>query len=107
MYDWKGFKFKTLQDEVCYFEIAYLIKNDCGLNDVGRIWYKKKRGYTLFNKRSELNMIWNLIGEVLKKFRVFNEALKTSEEEKKKRAMMIKKEGKNGRKTWSKMRHFY
>ena len=53
MYDWKGFRIKTLKEEVCYFENAHLVKNDCGLDDVGRIWYKKK-GYTLFDERSEI-----------------------------------------------------
>ena len=38
VYDWKGFRIKTLKEEVCYFEIAHLIKNDCGLDDVGMIW---------------------------------------------------------------------
>ena len=39
--DWKGFRIKTLKEEVFYFEIAHLIENDYGLDDVGRIWYKK------------------------------------------------------------------
>ena len=36
VYDWKDFRIKTLKQEVCYFEIAQLIKNDCGLDDVGK-----------------------------------------------------------------------
>ena len=56
VYDWKGFRIKTLKEEVCYFEIAHLIKNDCGLDDVRRIWYKK-RGILYLMGEVKLKMI--------------------------------------------------
>ena len=42
VYNLKGFRIKTLKEEVCHFEILHLIKNDCSLDDVGRILYKKR-----------------------------------------------------------------
>ena len=44
--------FKTLKEEVCNFQIAHLVKNDCDLDDLGIIWYKNK--YSLFDERSEI-----------------------------------------------------
>ena len=39
--------------EVCYFEMAYWIRNELGYADVGRIWYKRY-GYTMFASMVEI-----------------------------------------------------
>ena len=40
-------------EEVCYFEMAYWIRNELGYADVGRIWHKRY-GYTMFPGRAEI-----------------------------------------------------
>ena len=40
-------------DNVCYFEMAYWIRNKLGYADIGRIWYKR-HGYTMFAGKAKI-----------------------------------------------------
>ena len=53
MYEGGGIKLVTNVDEIAYFDIVDWIKNDCGCQDVGRIFFRKTN-CSLFNGRKEI-----------------------------------------------------